>query len=60
MYEESLANKVREYLLAHKIAFNEKKSFQGSVFMVDDKMCIGVRNAEIMCRVAPEKAELEL
>ncbi len=34
--------------------------FQGLCFMVNDKMCICVRDKELMCRIDPEKVELEL
>lgn len=60
MYDESLAAKIRGYLIDKQIAFEEKKAFQGLAFMIDDKMCIGVRNEEIMCRISPEQTELEL
>lgn len=60
MYDESLAHRIREYLFVHNVDFEEKKAFQGLAFMVEEKMCIGIRNEEIMCRIALEKAALEL
>ncbi|MBM9547425.1 TfoX/Sxy family protein [Leptospira sp. 201903074] len=35
----------------------EKKMFGGLCFMVNGKMCICVRNDEIMCRIDPETFE---
>lgn len=35
----------------------EKKMFGGLCFMVNDKMCVCVRNDEIMCRIDPETFE---
>ena len=49
---EKLTNRVRE-LLADVDKVDEKKMFSGIAFMVDDKMCITVRDNQIMCRVDP-------
>ncbi|WP_228409755.1 TfoX/Sxy family protein [Chryseobacterium sp. T16E-39] len=59
MYNETLVNRIREALINEKDVV-EKKMFQGLSFMVDDKLCIGVRNDEILCRIDHEQAELEL
>lgn len=59
MYSETLVNRIREALVDEKHVI-EKKMFQGLGFMVDDKLCIGVRDDEILCRIDPEKAEQEL
>lgn len=56
-YSELLANRVREALM-HLPEVVEIKMFQGLVFMVNDKMCIGVRENQIMCRLNPEEVEL--
>tara|TARA_Y100000782_G_C10186254_1_gene266776 strand:+ start:4683 stop:5045 length:363 start_codon:yes stop_codon:yes gene_type:complete len=53
-YNEKLVDRLREALVDVPLKVEEKKMFQGFTFMVDDKMCIGVRNNEIMCRVGPE------
>lgn len=58
-YNENLANRIRE-ALADLSNVEEKTMFQGLCFMVNDKMCISVRNDEIMCRIDPEKIEAEL
>ena len=52
-YNESLANRIREELLELSVKVEEKEMFQGLTFMVNDKMCIGVRDNEIMCRIDP-------
>ncbi len=59
MYNELLVNKIREALIDIKIV-TEKKMFQGLGFMVNNKLCIGVRNNEMMCRISPIQADEEL
>jgi TfoX/Sxy family transcriptional regulator of competence genes len=49
---EKLANRVRE-LLADVDKVDEKKMFSGIAFMVDEKLCIGVRGDNIMLRIDP-------
>ena len=49
---EKLTNRVRE-LLADIDKVDEKKMFSGIAFMVDDKLCIAVRNDNIMLRIDP-------
>lgn len=53
-YNENLVNRVRETLVDLPKKIEEKKMFQGLTFMVDGKMCIGVRDNEIVCRIDPE------
>jgi len=53
-YEQKLANRVREALTGQKDV-REVVMFQGMCFMVDDKMCICLRDDRLMCRVGPEK-----
>jgi hypothetical protein len=54
-YVTILADRIREYLVEiSNSEIEEKKMFQGLTFMVDGKMCIGVRNNEIICRIDPE------
>jgi TfoX/Sxy family transcriptional regulator of competence genes len=52
-YNETLADRVRE-VLADLPNVTEKYMFRGVVFMVNDKMCVGVADDELMCRVDPE------
>lgn len=54
MYDEELANRIRKALLGQKNV-REQKMFQGMCFMVDDKMCVCLRDDRLMCRVGPEK-----
>lgn len=58
-YNENLVSRIRESLFNEQNV-EEKKMFQGLCFMVNDKMCICVRNDEIMCRIDPDKIEAEL
>ncbi len=55
-YNEQLVNRVREALVEIPDV-EEKTMFQGVTFMVDAKMCIGVRDDEMMCRIDPEVYE---
>ncbi len=55
-YNEQLANTVREKL-THLPEVQEKNMFQGLTFMINEKMCIGVREEEIMFRVDPNLFE---
>ncbi len=49
---EKLTNRVRECLSgADKVT--EKKMFSGIAFLVDEKLCIAVRNDNIMLRIDP-------
>src|ERR1044072_3187419 len=55
MYNEKLANRVREMIsLTHK-KIEEKKMFGGLCFMVNDKMCVGVEQERLMVRLDPVK-----
>ena len=52
-YTEKLADRVRELIaLTHK-KVEEKRMFGGICFMVNDKMCMGVREDRIMVRHDP-------
>ena len=54
-YDEFLAERVRNSLKRNKTFFEEKKMFGGICFLVDDKMCVGVMNNDLMIRIDPEK-----
>ena len=54
-YDEFLAERVRTTLKGNKTAFEEKKMFGGVCFLVNDKMCVGVMNNDLMIRIDPEK-----
>jgi TfoX/Sxy family transcriptional regulator of competence genes len=51
-YDEHLANRTRE-LLSNKRNVKEKKMMGGLTFMVNDKMCVGVLNDDLMVRIDP-------
>jgi TfoX/Sxy family transcriptional regulator of competence genes len=49
-FSEKLADRIRERL-AHLPILEEKEMMGGLVFMVNDKMCVGVVKDEMMCRI---------
>jgi TfoX/Sxy family transcriptional regulator of competence genes len=51
-YNEQLADRIRESL-ADLPVVEEKKMMGGLVFMVNDKMCVGIIKDELMCRIDP-------
>jgi TfoX/Sxy family transcriptional regulator of competence genes len=58
-YNQHLAECIALELNRKRIAYEEKKMFGGSAFMVDDKICIGVMQDNLMARINPaEMAEL--
>ena len=51
-YSELLADRIRRIFADKKTAcVEEKKMMAGLTFMVNDKMCVGVVNDELMARV---------
>lgn len=52
-YDEQLANRIRERL-AMLENVEEKPMMGGLTFMLNDKMCIGIIGAEMLCRIDPE------
>ena len=58
-YSEKLANSVRE-LLQNKRSVTEKKMMGGITFMVNDKMCVGILNDDLMVRIDPAVYEQAL
>jgi TfoX/Sxy family transcriptional regulator of competence genes len=56
-YDEFLAERIRISLIENQTTFEEKKMFGGVCFMVDDKMCIGVINNDLMVRIDSEKED---
>jgi TfoX/Sxy family transcriptional regulator of competence genes len=53
-YNESLANRVREMIAAREDQVEEKLMFGGLTFMVNDKICVGVKSDRILVRIDPE------
>jgi TfoX/Sxy family transcriptional regulator of competence genes len=52
-YNDHLANRVREQLLSIR-KVEEKKMMGGLTFMVNNKMCVGILNDDLMARIDPE------
>ncbi|WP_257667629.1 TfoX/Sxy family protein [Parapedobacter tibetensis] len=63
-FNENLVNRIRELLVDQLVvkepAIEEKAMFQGLCFMVNDKMCICVKNSELLCRIGEVQAKPEL
>lgn len=55
-YDEELANRIRGTLVRFR-RVEERRMFGFLVFMVDGKMCLGVRGDEMMCRIGPDMTE---
>lgn len=53
---EQMADRVREMIAEKETNVEEKKMFGGLCFMVNDKMCIGVKEG-IMVRIDPDTTE---
>ena len=58
-YNENLANRTREFF-SGKRNVKEKKMMGGLTFMVNDKMCVGILNDDLMVRINPDIYELVL
>jgi len=56
-FSEKISDRIREALVDIPDV-EEKHMFGGLCFMVNGKMCIGINDDEMMCRIDPEK-ELE-
>ena len=59
-YNEFLVDRVSQFFREQSIHFNAKKMFGGFVFMVDDKMCVGVMKDQIMARINPDIFETSI
>ncbi len=55
--DEKLTARVRELIAPFADNVEEKKMFGGTCFMVNDKMCIGVKAEHIMVRLDPMQQE---
>jgi len=58
-WDENLLNNIREALVDVE-PIEEKQMFGDMCFMVDDKLCVCVKNTELMCRINPEQFEAVL
>ena len=65
-YDDFLADRVRNRLQEHGTNFFEKKMMGGLIFMVNDKMCVGVDidketgESRLMARIGKEAYEAAL
>ncbi|HAB51465.1 MAG TPA: RNA methyltransferase [Ignavibacteriales bacterium] len=58
-YNENLAIRIRERLFELP-NIEEKQMMGGLVFMVNNKMCVGIIKDELMCRIDPARHEMEV
>lgn len=65
-FDEFLADRARQIFKEKNIAISEKKMMGGLIFMVDQKMCVGIdkdKNSgedRLMARIGPEVYEAAL
>ncbi|PQJ79242.1 TfoX/Sxy family protein [Polaribacter porphyrae] len=59
-YSQYLADRVSQFLNEKNVQFIAKKMMGGLLFMVDDKMYVGVNKDEIMARINPNIYEMSL
>ena len=56
-YNETLANKIREYIAQTHDDVREKTMFSGLCFMVNDKMLVALNEERMMARLDPSVCE---
>lgn len=56
-YSEYLADRVRRSLKGLNSTYEERKMFGGMCFLVDEKMCVGIINDDLMVRIDPVNQE---
>ena len=56
-YNDFLADRMRQFLQEKYVSFEEKEMMGGLIFMVDDKMCVGIIKDSLMARIDPEVYE---
>lgn len=59
-YDEYLAERIAQTLKEKNTKFKEMKMMGGIAFMVNDKMCVGIINSDLMARIDPEIYEESL
>lgn len=60
MYDESLAQRIRELLVADEVDFTEKKMFGGVAFLLQGNMFVGITKYELLVRVPTDEYEQAL
>ena len=53
-YSETLAERVNTAFNNQAVTYQTKKMMGGLCYLVDDKMCVGVSNDDLMVRLDPE------
>ena len=53
-YDIYLAERIKTTLNQMNVSYEEKKMMGGLAIMVNDKMCVGVINNDLMARIGPE------
>ena len=53
-YDQLLADRINLILNTKNIRFEEKKMMGGLCYLVDEKMCFGIVNNNLMARIDPE------
>jgi TfoX/Sxy family transcriptional regulator of competence genes len=56
-YDDALADRVRMLIGRTHTNVEEKRMFGGLCFMVNGKMCVGVKQDEVMVRLDPEVSD---
>jgi TfoX/Sxy family transcriptional regulator of competence genes len=59
-YDEKIAGQVRELIFNRTDNVEEKTMFGGRCFMVNDKICIGVKKDTLLVRIDPEVYDVEI
>jgi TfoX/Sxy family transcriptional regulator of competence genes len=59
-YNEFLADRMRLVMKEKNVKFEEKEMMGGLIFMVDDKMCVGIVKDNLMARIDPDIYERAL
>jgi len=59
-YDEYLAERISIVLKEKNTNFKEMKMMGGIAFLVDDKMCVGIINSDLMARIDPDIYEESL
>lgn len=54
-YDESLATRISKFFSSRGVPAVSKAMMGGLVFMVDDKMCVGVHLNSLLARIDPEE-----
>ena len=58
-YNEKLNDRIREAMASYPNV-EEKYMFGGTCYMLNGKMCVGVVQADMMCRIGPDAYEKAL